>query len=43
MTTKEQIRWQEVARQLRPASALVESLAVGFVDNHGGALGDYGT
>lgn len=34
------ISWPEIASQIRPAAALAEALAGGYVDNHGDSIGD---
>ena len=34
------ILWARVAVQVRAAAATAEALASGFIDNHGGHLGD---
>lgn len=40
MTTAERLKWAEIAAKLRPAGALAEALAVGYVDNHGEPIGN---
>jgi len=40
MTSSEQQNWSRVAVHVRQAAATAEALASGYVDNHGGSLGD---